>query len=251
MFQLLQVKTAALMLLTLKAAGSNDNLEDVRSAGTALVLSDEMLQLGEEACRADMKNQLAGTAPQNTSVSDVFVKSSQHLLYELETQESLLETCSTFLKQVGLFAGHVTATVSCQPSAVASSQPKLPKVFAKVQTFVKSTAAVTSLYGPLMRAMVSLNGRSAVEGDTSGALIQSHLLGLQTRFQEKLDTAAGSAMANFAVVIPFVLEDMRRRSEMSAKQQAPQLGLALGLNQLEKDILARYASACHACHEHS
>ena len=238
------------MLLTLKAAGSHDSLEDVRSAGTALVLSDEMLQLGEEACRADMKKQLAGNAPQNISVSDVFVKSSQHLLYELEMQESPLETCSTFLKQVGLFAGHVTATVSRQPSAVASSGPKLPKVFAKVQTFVKSTAAMTSLYGPLMRAIVSLNGRSAVEGGTPGALIRSHLLGLQTRFQEKLNTAAGSTMANFAVMVPFVLEDLRRRSEMSAKQ-APQLGLALGLNQLEKDILARCASVCHACDEHS
>ena len=243
----MQVKTAALMLLTLKAAGSNDSLEDVQRAGTALVLSDEMLQLGEEACRADNKGKTTGTAPLNVSASDIFVKSSQHLLHELYTQGSATGACATFFKQLGLFAGHVTATVVHQPSAIASPQSKLPKILANVQTFVSGIAALTSWSRPMLQAVESLNGRTAVEGDATGAVIQSRLLGLQARFRETLTTAAGSAMIEFALVFPFLLEEMRTRSLLPARQRAPQLALAFDLNQLEKEILARCVSACYAC----
>lgn len=201
----MQVKTAALLLLTLKAADRKQRAE-IGKAGSWLVVSQQMLLIGQAAHAAHASSD-AQAGQQNTKgaaadheyvmvrESEVFLEAGRCLLHDLGYSSSL--GCKHIRLSVMQFCASF-AVSSCQLSPPPTSQQTDPRkfisrilvFFAEVVVYIRffrSLCQLTSSLMPFLPARPPVQRRRA-------QIIGSQLHDLHNNMQRCLQTRAGSGL---------------------------------------------------------
>lgn len=244
---LVQVKTAAVMLLTLKAAGGIDDLESVSEAGTGLVLYDQIWDTARTTFRQHsiVLSEKIAAAQQGSAASDpsmqhdlaateLYIKSAQQLLQELKfapVHESE-SYAAISLKHYILTACYATASCQIAIPTARTTKPAAHTFISNCQIKIQSIMAVCSLVPRMVRAVESVYDSQALH-------LGVRVLIFENILEQQLCTGAANFIFLFALAMYRVAIDPDRSLMSSNIKAVEKMLKAVRFNHTEKLTVAR------------